>query len=438
MKLIPILPPINDLGLDSTTVAEGEMASAFNPAWNYTAGEGASVGVYGGVITTYISLHDDNLGNYPATSPGSWKKTAWTYMALTPDVLPYFVFKAGDRVLDIVNHRTMEALQGTQAVVTISIGTPAVVSWVGHDLPADTPIVFESTGIMPAGLDELVVYYVKSPLANSFNLAAAPGGAALNTTGSGVTDTITATANPTFNKPLSDIDFWLDREPSNRWAMLDNSPGTQTTAPETMSYRLIFGRSFDTLAFLNVDAATISISLIAEQLEDPIERSFIMTDNSKVFDLWDYYYEPIVRKTDLIVDDIEQYNYDEVWVTVAAPGGMAAVGALVVGQSQTVGLTEQGLSLGIQDYSRKARDDFGNFAVVERGYSRRGSFKVYLDNVEVDRVHHMLAQYRATAALWKPDGGFSSSVIFGFYKDFNIEVAYPTLSVCTLEIEGLT
>lgn len=74
------------------------------------------------------------------------------------------------------------------STVTITNAAPGVVTWTAHGLQADQEVRFTTTGTLP---DPLVVgtkYYVRSPGVNDFQLASAPGGAAINTTtaGSGV------------------------------------------------------------------------------------------------------------------------------------------------------------------------------------------------------------------------------------------------------------
>lgn len=82
------------------------------------------------------------------------------------------------------------------SIVTLSIASPAVVSWVGHGLTADTAFQFTTTGALPTGVSTGTNYYVRATglAADSFQFAASVGGAAINTSGtqSGVH---TATAN---------------------------------------------------------------------------------------------------------------------------------------------------------------------------------------------------------------------------------------------------
>ena len=84
-----------------------------------------------------------------------------------------------------------------ESVVTISVGTPGVVSWTGHGLQAGQPVVFSTTGALPTGLTAGTVYYVIAAglTANSFSVAATPGGTGIATTGAG-TGIHTVTAPP--------------------------------------------------------------------------------------------------------------------------------------------------------------------------------------------------------------------------------------------------
>jgi phage-related tail fiber protein len=72
------------------------------------------------------------------------------------------------------------------ATVTISIATPGVVTWANHGRSANDPIKFSTTGAIPTGLVAGTTYYVvgASITTNTFQLSAAPGGAAINTSGS--------------------------------------------------------------------------------------------------------------------------------------------------------------------------------------------------------------------------------------------------------------
>lgn len=71
------------------------------------------------------------------------------------------------------------------ATVTITIASPGVVSHTAHGLVANDPVSFTTTGALPTGLVAGTVYVVKTVVnANSYTLAATPGGSAIVTSGS--------------------------------------------------------------------------------------------------------------------------------------------------------------------------------------------------------------------------------------------------------------
>ncbi len=72
------------------------------------------------------------------------------------------------------------------ATVTITIASPGVVSWSSHALLAGMPVVFNTTGALPTGIVAGTTYYVLAAglTANVFEIAATPGGTAINTSGS--------------------------------------------------------------------------------------------------------------------------------------------------------------------------------------------------------------------------------------------------------------
>jgi phage-related tail fiber protein len=100
------------------------------------------------------------------------------------------------------------------ATVTITIASPGVVTWTGHVLQNGDPVKFTTTGALPTGITAGTTYYVINRATNTFQIATAPGGTAINTSGtqSGVHTGISAPfgcANDlsTFNLPDSRGEF---------------------------------------------------------------------------------------------------------------------------------------------------------------------------------------------------------------------------------------
>jgi hypothetical protein len=71
------------------------------------------------------------------------------------------------------------------AVVAISVASPAVISWASHGLKAGDTVRFQTTGALPTGISVDTTYYVISAglTANAFEISATRGGTAINTSG---------------------------------------------------------------------------------------------------------------------------------------------------------------------------------------------------------------------------------------------------------------
>jgi len=80
---------------------------------------------------------------------------------------------------------------GINGISTISMASPGVVTWTGHNLAAGTAVKFQTSGTLPAPLAINTIYYVRNPLANSFNLSTTPSGALINTSSAGSGNHIT-------------------------------------------------------------------------------------------------------------------------------------------------------------------------------------------------------------------------------------------------------
>jgi hypothetical protein len=72
----------------------------------------------------------------------------------------------------------------TSSSVTVSVGSPGVVSHAGHTFLNNAPLVF-SAGTLPTGLTVGTIYFARNVVAGvSYELSATSGGASINTTGS--------------------------------------------------------------------------------------------------------------------------------------------------------------------------------------------------------------------------------------------------------------
>ena len=96
-----------------------------------------------------------------------------------------------------------------------------------------------------------------------------------------------------------------------------------------------------------------------------------------------------------------------------------------------------GASMGIQDYSRKEVDDFGNYEIVERAFAKRADWDVLIPRARTDLFINTLASLRARPALYIGGTKEDATSVYGFPRDFGIVIEYPLHTQCSVELEGL-
>jgi hypothetical protein len=239
--------------------------------------------------------------------------------------------------------------------------------------------------------------------------------------------------------PASDPTKWLDLGPTNRWAMFDDRVGTATTRAGSLQVVLTPGAT-DGVALIDTDAesATVSLTVSGTQLYSKTQSFNV---GGTAIDNWfSWFFEPVGRKSSLLFLDVPVYEAGVITVTMTRdnPADLVSCGALLFGRQFTIGETEHGADIGIIDYSRKETDQFGVTSVVERAFAKRMTARVVMPTSAIDDVARNLAALRASPVLWIGSESFESLTAYGFYKEFSIDLAYPTVSYCSLTIEGLT
>ena len=238
---------------------------------------------------------------------------------------------------------------------------------------------------------------------------------------------------------------WLEVSPTNRWKIFDQKVGTTTTQADSMTYLLKPGRA-NSLALLGVDASSVEVSLVADG-ETVYTASFDLDSGNSVGDWYEYFYEPIYQTDSVVVTnlldttlfDLPQYADGVLCVRFLRDGGDVTCGVLVAGAYAELGQTLSDPTIGIIDYSRKSTDDFGNTTIVARTYSKRMTCSMLVASSSVDNVSRLLAQYRSTPVVWvAADNIFTSMIVYGFYKDWEVRIESPNHSTCNIQIEGLT
>jgi hypothetical protein len=240
------------------------------------------------------------------------------------------------------------------------------------------------------------------------------------------------------NQPNLHPEHWVEVGPTNRYKMFDSSTGTMTTNPSNITFSFTADR-INAIGLLDINATSISITASAPGEGTFYSQVFLVPDRAIIGDWYDYFYADNFRATSLTITDIPALMNTMFDVVIESTSGNAECGSFIIGNTTELGLTQYGAGAGIIDYSVKSTDQFGKTTITERPFSKRLSAKLYVESAEVDAVINKLNSLRATPCLWLgADGVYESLSVYGFYRDYTPEITYPTYSIVSIEIEGLT
>jgi hypothetical protein len=102
-----------------------------------------------------------------------------------------------------------------------------------------------------------------------------------------------------------------------------------------------------------------------------------------------------------------------------------------------IGKCLYGTEVGIVDYSRKERDEFGNLTLIERGYTDVVRYRVAISTANAAQVRNLLASKRAVSAAYVGHADHAVVNVTGYLTSFSVPLDNWNVSVITIEVEGI-
>ncbi len=239
--------------------------------------------------------------------------------------------------------------------------------------------------------------------------------------------------------PASNPLKWADVGPDNTSAAFDDQVSTSATGATSLTYTLATG-IIDALALINVAATTARLVVRDGPGGAVFFDESAGMDGSTVTDWYQYFFsDPLLQRTQIVFDGIPPFGSSSATITITGTGAVS-VGHIAFGRVAELGDAAYGATAGITDYSTKTTDAFGVITFVRRAFSKRMTARLTINNLQLNRIQRLLYDLRATPCVWigADDPQFDEPLtVFGYYRDFSTDIAYPTTSYCSLEIEGL-
>lgn len=231
---------------------------------------------------------------------------------------------------------------------------------------------------------------------------------------------------------------WLSRGAINRLRMFDGQIDSYTEAVGDLEFSIAPSELIDGVALLNMQGRSVRVWLVDgdQAVYDSGEVSLI--DNVDVDDWYSYFYSPITYRSDYVLTSLPPYRGAIFRARISSDGSVSCLGEVVLGRVRRLGDLLWGAGVGIVDFSRKERDEFGGYLVVERKFSKRADYPVEVRTNRVDSIQRLLTALRATPAVYIGAESQPETIVYGFYRAFDIVLSGPVYSECNIEVEGLT
>jgi hypothetical protein len=224
----------------------------------------------------------------------------------------------------------------------------------------------------------------------------------------------------------------------NRYNMFDGKIQSVSTNANTIEFTILPTTVVNAVAVFG--ALCLSVRVEIEDSVDGIvyDKTITSIEGDTVTDWAEFFFSPYTRQQDFAFTDLPQYANADVRITIDNGTDTAQVGEVVLGGLKNIGVTQYGVSTGIQDYSRKTVDEYGNFIVEDRGFAKRAQYPVQILADQASSIQTTLSKYRTTPTVFIGEISYASSIVYGFYKDFNIVLSNPPLAQCSLQVDGLS
>lgn len=233
------------------------------------------------------------------------------------------------------------------------------------------------------------------------------------------------------------VPTWKVISKINRYKMFDSVISTQTTRAGTIAVTIDPAEIVNAVAFFGLAGNTVNVTMTDPVSGVVYNQTKNLQDNTLIIDWYSYFFENIYPLTDAVFADLPSYLNATITATIDAGAGTAACGEMVIGRQSTLGVANFGTSVSIQDYSIKTTDAFGNTVVEQRAFSKRADYDVTVETNRVATVQKLLADIRTTPTVFIGEDNKPETVVYGFYKSFNIVISTPSISDCSIEVEGL-
>ena len=244
--------------------------------------------------------------------------------------------------------------------------------------------------------------------------------------------------------PLSEIQgdpanppvWWLLLGKTNRYRMFDEVTSTQTSKADEITFTVGIAERFAALSLLNLDARQVIVTVEAGGLE-VYNKTFDLINSDAESTYYAYFFEPLNFATELTVLDLPNFANSEITVQILNTGFTARCGLCVIGRQDEMGISNNGLTVDLIDYSLIRREFDGSVTLRKRASSKIMNVNFYVPKELCAVTLKKLDDLRGRPVLYLGAQDRGSTYVYGIATRVREAIPFENESLYEMTVEGL-
>lgn len=242
----------------------------------------------------------------------------------------------------------------------------------------------------------------------------------------------------TGSAPGLDPTKWVELGYNNRWRAFDQRLGGQVNnGTGDIVYDVFIPRTMNAIALFGLDAQILSFKVTTPLGLVVYDQSLELVKRDDVINFWTYMYNEFSFRPDVVVNELVIPAASTIKITIS--GGVAPkVSEIMIGRELNLGWTLVDTSLGIVDYSKKDRDEWGGIYIVPRPVTSTVTFQAVVDTANANQVHSIARRIANKLCVFYATEGEDpfGTTIPGIMRDYELTIS-TEVSYLRIEAESL-
>ena len=230
---------------------------------------------------------------------------------------------------------------------------------------------------------------------------------------------------------------YLEVGGTSKYSMFDGKGNRGTTGSGTLTVAIDPDQLVNGLAAFGLSGFdAVNVTMV-----DPIDgtvydRDADMNDYNQVSDWYDWFFAPLSKKEEFNFLDLPPYV--DATITITATGAADfTFGELTMGAQRSLGTAVYGTGFALKDFSLYKDDGFGGINYVPRPDQKLVNFDVQIPKDRLGFAYRTLREFKGIQAAWVgSEQENDPTLIFGRYRDNNLNFTTPSLCDMTIQVKG--